>query len=673
MTHSNIDAPLRMFYGQVDYMQSNLPDEVIADFNKVLEVIKNVKFSPITIALAFSGIAICVNAFFRSLPEPSDQLKGLHNRFIRLDLEVSGKSIKANFKTLAAVVVPSSQRIWHLLEKIGKSEQTYYHDVKLLLGAYIALSFIDTPGIRKTLPAIFHKLSHRGSEGLSTDEIKALETMHLKAQVVFTEGRKKSVADDETDTFELYVQRLFRNKINNADPKARQGALDYKTIPVPKFCIMAEQLRKSCESGSDHAAKILTASFCGIPFKHIDKIPIIDSGIEDWVLAINCNEGLLKFDLNTVVPGGLQGFGQDYVSGSKILVKPLPKFLRDYLQERYEESSNSPLNLGQLLNQDQQEHYTYEVIAKFLNSVARVAINCGQIDPFLSDLIANDFRVLPSSKGYYRQTTRESIWHASAQFFNKVGWGNPVPFVSGLNFGSQAVLTDDAVKNMFTQLANGLGRTRPSNNATVERLFEFHERYTIYVGTLSLFSLSMRESKRLDIFVDEVSSGQRYILIDDKNTHGNASLQPVTINRILQQQFHLYKIHCKALLRRLQLGESPQKDFVRALQKIALNEHSPLLVTASEPYGVSTSFLTKFIGGKIEGNFGRHFWETTFQECGVTSRESAAHLRHQSAFNFNWDGASDFVLSELIERIDNAQVQKLSQLGISALAGLASR
>jgi hypothetical protein len=672
MTHRNVDAPLRTFYGQVDYLQSNLPDEVKADFDKVLEVLKNVKFSPISIGLSFSGIAICVNAFIRSLQEPNDQLKGLHNRFIRLDLEVTEKSKQANFKTLAAVVVPSSQRIWHLLEKIGKSEETYFHELKKFLGAYITLTFIDTPGIRKTLPSIFHKLSHRGWEGLNTAEIKALETMYLKAQIAFTEGGNKQL-DDEVDTFEFYIQRLFRNKIKYADPKARQGAMDYKTLPIPKFCIMAEELRKSCESGNEHSAKVLVASFLGIPFKHVDRLPLIDSGVDDWVLALNCNEGLVKFDLDTIVPGGLQGFGQDYVSGSKILVKPLPEFLRRYLLERYEKNQNPPVNLGELLNQNEPADYTYEVIAKFLNSIARVAINFGEIDPFLADLIANDFRVLPSSKGYYRQTNRKSIWHASTQFFNKVGWGNPVPFVSGLKFGSQAVLTDQAVKDMFAQLADHVKSSKPSNNATVERLLEFHEKYTVYVGVLCMFVLSTRASKRLDIFADEVTSFQRYIIINDKNTHGKASPQPVTINKILQQQFHLYKIHCESLLKRLKLRNCPQKNFIKALQKIALNEHAPLLVTASEPSGVSTTFLTKAIGGNIEANFGRHYWETTFQECGVTSRESAAHLRHQSKYSFNWDGTTDFVLSELIERIDNAQCKKLNELGIAALPGLALR
>lgn len=672
MRYDSIDAPLRTFYGQVDYLQSNLPEDVKGDFDKVLAFLKNVKFSPITMALAFSGIAICVNTFFRSIQKPSDECTGLHNRFIRLDLEVTEKSIKANFKTLAAVVVPSSQRIWHLLEKVGKTEENYFHDLKKLLGAYIALSFINAPGIRKTLPAIFYKFSHRGWEGLNISEKKALGTLYFKAQVAFTEG-SRNVDDEEPESFELYLQRQFRRKINYADPKARQGAMDFKTLPIPKFRMMAEQLRKSCEAGNDLAAKILVAALLGIPFKHIDKLPLIDSGKDNWVLALSCNEGVVKFDLDTIVPGGLQGFGEDYVRGSKILVKPLPVFLRDYLQKRYQNSQNTPVNLGELLNQSQATDYTYEVIAKFLNSVARVAINCGEIDPFLADLIANDFRVLPSSKGYYRQTTRESLWHASTQFFNKVGWGNPVPFVHGLNFGSQAVLTDDAVKSMFADLADAIQKARPSNNATLERLFAFHEQYTVYVGVLSIFVMSMRASKRLDIFTDEVASGQRYILINDKNVHANGSLQPVAINKILQQQFHLYKIHCISLLKRLKSRKCPQRNFIKALEKIAQNEHTPLLVTTLEPSGISTSFLTKYIGGNIEANFGRHYWETTFQECGVTSRESAAHLRHQSAFSFNWDGKSDFVLSELIERLDNAQCQKLNELGIAALVGLASR
>jgi len=671
MSNNFYNDPLKTFYGQVDCLQFNLSPQARKDFDQTIECLGDVKFLSISLATAFTGIAISMDVFFNAIKQPNLLGEGLFNRFVSLQIEVSEISEEVEFRNFSTVQVSSKHRMWQLFTKVGKVESIFSDDLKAHLGAYILLR-INGQSVRKDIPAILFKFSNGGKDALRADEWKALNILLTDAQKAFFVNDPLVLVEDHQNVEDLF-RKLFRNKVNFADPKVRQGAMDFKTLTIPKFLEMAAKLRLSCEAGSNYSAKVLIAAFVGIPFKHIDKVPLLLAEADDWVLVLDVDQAVIKFNLDLISPLGAEPAGIDYVRSSTILVKPLPEFLASFIRAKYSENHQSSSNIGQLLASDETLEYSYEIIAKFINSVARVAILHCNIDPFQANLIANDFRILPTSKGYYRQSTRQSVWNDSANFFSKVGWGAPAPFVDGLNFGSRAVLTDDAVQQLFYRLAAGVHNSRVSNNADVTRLFEFHNKFTIYVASLSVFCLVMRESKRLKIYADSVGFGQRCVLINDKNVHDSASLQPVTINRVLQEQFSLYISHCHSLLNRLTKHGNTHRSFIKGLREVVSRQHAPLFITIDQPLGISTAFLTKSWGENVVENFGRHYWETNFHKPGITSRESAAHLRHQSSGSFNWDGATDLVLGSLIERIDEAQVEQLNSLHIKAIPGLSKR
>lgn len=671
MKESPYNNRLNFYYGQVDYLQQHLSAPARADIDKTIELLGDVKFLPIPLKVAIEGITVSIDALRKKINNPNQIFDGCLHRFVSLHIELSEQYQKNNFKNFMILEVKPSERIWQLFVRIGNAANNYSDELKEFLGAYFLLRLDGNQTVRKDLPAILFKFSNGGRDALRDSEWMALEILLVKVRRDFSENVSSPIFDQEQSFEELVAQKL-RNKLEYADDKAKQGALDYKTLSIPVFCSMAAKLRSECEVGNNSSAKILLASFIGIPFKHIDKLPLLRPESEDWGIVFDPVEGVIKFDLDLVLPNGAKGNGNAYIRSSTILVKPLPEFLRVYLNAKLSRSIEYPRNIGELLGNGIDSEYSYEKVAKFINSVARVAIQFCDTDPYLAGLIANDFRILPKSKGYYKQTTRKDLWNASAQFFQQIGWGDPAPQANGLNFGSQAVISDDAIRSLFERLAIDI-QNKPSNNANISRVLSFHNKFTTYVGCLSVFSLVLRGSKKLPIYVDAVSQGQSYILVNDKNVHGKASLQPVTINRVLRDQFSLYILHCQSLFKRLKTLKNIDRNFIKALLGIISNEHVPLLVTTEQPFGISTASLIKNLGENLVGNFGRHYWETNFSQHGITSRESAAHLRHQSASNFNWDHGSDLILSDLNERIGKAQVDKLISLDIRAVAGLSGR
>lgn len=672
MNNISIAKAVANYYGQTDFYLNHMSLDGQDFLRLLISKIGEARFAPVSLKSSVEGMLICVHALLNNLKMPSEECMSLVLLFESSYSEICNTANNELLKTFSVSRTENKFKIWQISEKIAHSYLTIAADNKEIFGSYLLLLLTDLK-VSKSIPNIIQKLINSGSEILSYQESRAIAKLLLKAKLQLSKHADNESYENSLD-FNQLLTFIHRQKIYFADTKTRQGALDYKTLPIDSFLSMAANLRVKCEEGNPQALKVVLACFTGIPYKYLEQVPFLNSCYEEWKLIIDLENCLVKFDLDIISPDAAVGHGEEYLSSNKVLVKPLPVFVQHSLNVHFLNTIGPVKRIGDLLNDENEpELYPYEIIAKFINSFSRVAVQHSKVDTFDAGLIACDFRGFPSSKTYYRQTTRQQIWESSEKVFQSIDWGNAVPIVDGLAFGSQAVLTDEAVSKLFSRLINIITKNRPSNNCSIKRLLAFHQVFTVYSASLAVFCLVLRETNLVKIYADEVLSGQKYVLVNDKNVHGFASMQPVSINQILNEQFSLYAIHCAAMLHRFEKMDGVNLKFIAALRAIVSGKHVPLFVTEEYPQGVPTSILSHYWGENIVENFGRHYWETIFTKLGVNSRFSSAHLRHQTSSNLNWSATSDLVLDVLIEYLSKVQECKLIELNITAVYGLSRR
>lgn len=659
------------FYSQVDFYNTQMSAGRQDFFRLLVSIFGQLQFAPISIYSATTGLFEATSVFGKQIEHKSAALVNILDeiRFFRDEVVFISKKQRINAFSLGKK--KSNYLKWQILEVVANTKVGLNYKAVELVGAY-ALLILSGYKVSRSIPDVLYKLLHSDKEFLNEAESRVLAKIEFSAHQRLSE---LSHSEETELSFDQLLPFLYLWKINYADVKTRQGALDYKTYHVNQFIGIAQRLRAECESGDAYAFKCIVACFLGIPIKYIDQVPLISASNLKWKLAIDVDAGIVLFDLEVVAPFGAKISDSHYINANKILVKPLPEFVWKWLLNIKKQSQDSCATLGDLLGGENNSKYQNNFSeVRFINSFSRVAIHHSKVDVFEAGLIANDFRLFPSSKLYYHQTSRQKIWDVSQRIFDSIGWGKATPFVEGLAFGSCGVIKDQAVADLFEALASHVENPRPSNRSSLKSLIEFHNAITYYVATLSVFCLSLRDENPIKVFADDAINGKNYLLINDKRVHGDASTQPVTITNILKAQLEFYRIHCGVFAQRIRRNMfTVDIKFLKRLEDIFTAEHVPLFVTDYAPNGLSSHQLSKAWSIDLIENFGRHYWETKFSELGITCRESSAHLRHQTAGNLNWSGASDFVLDTFIKRISYAQDMLLKSLRISAIHGLARR
>jgi hypothetical protein len=308
-----------------------------------------------------------------------------------------------------------------------------------------------------------------------------------------------------------------------------------------------------------------------------------------------------------------------------------------------------------------------------VNSVARFATNSCQVDPYDAAVLSSDFRSTQSSKSYYRRTTRQLIWGAAERVFQKIGWGEPVEMFEGLAVGSSVVAKPEAIGSIFNNLAKSIEDSRPQSRASIESILAFHDKVCAYSGTFAIFCLALRNANPIKIRACDIDNQNQYLVLDDKHVLGEASSQPVVITKSLSQQLVFWRIHCRLIHDRLMKLNFSDQKFLKVLEGVHLQKSTSLFFFSENPYAASVAKVSKYWSSPLVENFARHFWETEFQKHGISSRFSAAQLRHQSQGTLSWSAESDFVLCEFIHQITLAQEKVLSELNIYPVHGLAKR
>ncbi len=650
------------YFGQVDLIhdQLSLPRK---DFFRLLTaLLGGLSQAPVSVSAAVEGMCFALTAFVGT---GTEQLNLLSD-FELLRNEISNAKL-APLPHFNLRRKRTKWLKWQLFEYVRFLVNVQTNPDLKYIGIYL---FCLLKGIKhnKRTPSILFKYLQSGGVGrLSEKELRTLLRMELNAKLYLTNEEESF-----TESFVEKVSFHFQNKIQYADAKTRQAVYYRKTYSATEFEYSCLQLKSMTEDTKLSKAACLTliAMLTNLPIGYVHEIPILESATDEWVVAVSITKWVIYFDLSIIAPGAANLAGEQYVPASQVLVKPLPLFLAKALQEHLCKAPETIKVMGDITGSDV---YLPDIRpAKLANTYAKYASD--KVDLFMGGLLANDFRSFPKSRVYYTQITRLEVWEATQIVFDGLGLGESVSMVEGLNIGSSAVLSDHAVTKLFSDLAESVEGARTSNNANLQSVISFHEKYTAYIATLTIFCLALRDANPIDINSSQVLGRQKFLIVNDKNVHADASPQPVAICRILHEQFELYRAHCAALLVRLNKAQKATfNKFKQSLEGVLAGGTQPIFFTPTSLKGFSSTALSAFWTVQAPLNFGRHFWATTFRRSGISDRETSAHLRHQQQGSLNWSTESNLILSSFIQRVDEAQTRKLLELGIQAIPGLSRR
>lgn len=649
--------PMR-YFGQIDLIhdQLSLPRK---DFFRLLTaLLGGLSQAPVSVSAAIEGMCYALTAFVDNSTEQLDLLT---------DLELLKSEIdNANLVSLPHFN-PRRKRAkwikWQLFEYVRLLVKSQTNPDLKYVGIYL-FCLIKSVKHNKQIPTMLFKFLKSGVGRLTERELRTLLQMELNAKLYLSDAE-----EGFSESFEEKVSFYFQNKIHYADTKTRQSVYDRTTYSPSEFEVICQQLKvltKHIEL-SKPTCLTLIAMMTGLPVGYIQDLPIIEHATDEWVIALSITDWVIYFDLSIIASGAVDLVGEQFVPASQVLVKPLPLFLAKVLQEHLSEVPGAIRTIGDFIGSDLRLPDMRP--SKLVNTYAKYASD--KVDLFIGGLLANDFRGFPKSRVYYAQITRLEIWEASQIVFDSLGFGETVTLVKGLNIGSSAVLADQAITKLFSELANSVEKARTSNNAPLERVLFFHEKYTAYVTTLTIFCLALRDANPIDVQSNQVLQGQKFLIVNDKEVHADASPQPVTICQILHEQFELYRAHCVALLVRLNKAKNPAfNKFKQSLESVLAGDAGSIFITPTALKGFSSTKVSSAWPIQVPLNFGRHFWASNFRRLGICDREISAHLRHQQKGNLNWSTDSNLILSSFIQRVDEAQTNKLLELDIHAIPGL---
>lgn len=657
-----LDKELGVDFGLCDLVIQRMTFNSQDFLRLLISQLGSMNSTPVNIKAVIRGLIKAIDSFANNYSGMTNEFYDFQKKVNAFSNEVTEIYEDLQLPESTMFKSKSSLRKWDILERAAYEDMDA--EVLRYIGAYYCLN-INQQKVNKNTHLHIYKFINGEKEFLSESAQKEL------AHTLSRAGKIYSVSK----SFEGTIKGYFHYRQLYANDKQRQSVNDWQTVSSSEFIQLAENLYAAAIDFDLRAIAIITSAIVGLPLHLCLQLPVLENYLSDWALGIDISSGVIKLDLDQIFPGKAKPKDHHalYKESTPILVKPIPQFLHEIFKQLFQQSNQAKIIRDLLRPEELQTKLTEFNESKFINSVARFAIHSCGIDQYEACLIANDFRHIPTSKTYYRQTTRQKIWEASSAFYQKIGWGEPVDYENGLSVGSRMVSKDEMIVKIFTDLGEVLESTRPSNRANVSTLLKFHDQFCAYTATFTIFCLALRNANPIRILSADFDSNRDYLLVDDKHVMGDASKQPVVITSSLSTQLQYWLIHCQRLLLRLNHLKYQDKSFIKMLERIVEQKNSSMFVMSTAPYSVSVAAVAKYWAVPLVENFARHFWESKFSEVGVSSRFSSAQLRHQVSGNLNWGGASDLVLTELVKKISDAQEKVLAELSISPKHGLSRK
>ncbi len=653
-------------FGVIDFNLKRMTFDGQDALRLLIRSLGEFKPSEVKLDSSMRGLCKALSAFDKFCDGTNDA----HSK-LRESIELATREIEAiNIEySLSYVTGLTSQkhakeiRKWKLIEACDDLNS---NNLLKYVGAFFSLLLTDRKVAAQTEDILWRLIKY-GEESLVNSSQKALARMLYRGQQVFT---------GETKSFVARVRSHYFFQKHYSSRKDRQSITDWRSMTRAEYLATTAELYERVRSGCVEGLVDAISLIIGLQPDLVLDAPILSHHSEEWVIVIDIQNGIILFDLSEIFPNGAKpndGVGDmGYEKSSTVLVKPLPQFISKVLQELYEKIPDAK-DIKSLLCLENKKTKTSNKITRLIKTTAIFATRYCKIDPYDACVLSGDFRGVASAKAYYRRTTRQASWSAANSFYAVIGWGECVENVEGLAFGSRVVAKDEVISSIFIDLSNQVNQIRPSNRCGVKKLLEFHNAFCNYTATFAIFCLALRDANPISLLSRDFHEFRSYIIVDDKNVLDEASALPVAITPALSEQLTYWRIHCANLANRLQAANYSDKKFINYLKGVVEYKESPLFVMSDPPYPVSVSRIAKSWTNPLVENFARHFWESKFNKVGVSSRFSAAHLRHQVSGVMSWASDSDFVLREFIKVISAAQEKVLQELHIFPVHGLARK
>lgn len=622
---------------------------------------------------ALGGAALAVIALGRWITEPDFLLREL---CAELTLPTPG------FKRNASSVLwrrLAKYPAWRLVLTITEEVQA---DLLAAIGAEIVNGVLEG---RTFPPGRANRLRELVEAGERADADPLVYKILHDAKVRFSASSAALVEKSQP----ARVMSYYRARFHYSGEHTQQARASHRALESSQFVKACEFLRARVEDDDARAVLQALVLLTGLSVELTRTLPLLSRWAGDWSAAIDIESGLYVFDLNAVGPHARRARGAGSVAASRILPRPLPQFLAVWLR-RMQQANPAALTTGELLDSPEISECDLlapacsarlkPTLARAGNTVERFCVAELGMHRVLAAFLSGRFETVPRSKVYYALVAREVVWQAAGALFDRIGWGAPVPLVTGLPAGALGVPTDDTMRRWFAWMTSELEAVVPGRNAGLGKLIEYHNTYTRAAASLLVFVLALRSVARLPITADVDIDALVVGLLDKRSPSAwapdgrSAGPHPTPFAKLARYQIDLYRRHCKALARRLRRFEN-FADAAVTLEQIGACAPVELLVQIThqgEIQPVGSSELVRWWPEEfsLAENFGRAYWQTRLVELGVSSRAIDRLMRHvtQGEHPLSSDGG-DSPLALALEVV-NAVNAELARLGVEPLRGI---
>ena len=653
-----------------------------------------------------AGVGVVIAAAAASISAYSATLIQANTDLVRILEEVQLLAAEAQVVTgradwPAELNFPLMRRLadspgWALLLEV--LADSVPQEAVVLTGAELALSLSVRKPFTKSFASCLHKtLTGKPPEREAAEIIwkKKAVKIRLAADAFFESARRSNLqSESETsDNFSVALTKMIRAKIEFASDKDHQCVLDHRSQNSAQIKASAKYLRQQIECGDDDAIQEAVAVIGGLQAPMVLDMPLIGPWLRNWLMAVDLSEGCIKTSADLYGSGRAKprvGGTKGVVPAGDIIVKPLPCFLNEQLVSKYQAHSDAR-NVGHILPAARARAQDITVqsragescglkpsVARLINGIGKFAVGLG-IDRYIAALLTNDPRLVPTGKFYYAQATREEIWNSAGLLYESIGWGAPVPLVRGLAFGSRVTATEETVMRWYAWMLQQVQSVKPGRRYNLKGLIEHHNTYAKCCASLASFLLALRARKPIHLSAADCSGDRTSAPIRDKDVGATAGRFPVPLVPVLRDQFGLWFAHCHELDRRLdKFGLLGSSKLRMRLRQIAAGDEVSMFITVNSrkhPAAIATQDIVDWWPGEfgLEGNFGRHFWQTALRRNCVASSDIDALMRHSLRGTDPWSSTSNKVPADVIDRVSDNMTNILARLRVLEVVGLSSK
>lgn len=399
---------------------------------------------------------------------------------------------------------------------------------------------------------------------------------------------------------------------------------------------------------------IFFAEFSGLAPTHLRSIPVAKPGDlekENCNIWIDAELGLLVKNYKVLCSDVSKFTAGNRESTGYIFYQPLPACVHITFVELLKSSAEAK-TLGDLipeLSEISNRQTLYPSTAGFAPSWAKLRISIAPylrqsgMDALLAAALTADFAATLKSKLYYSRITTVEVVAAANQAYKLLGFEPFIHTKLDLQFGTDALSTDEDLRQVYARLADQTKAITPPNNATVEKLLAHHNQLTYLVGFLLSLVCALRESKVLPITSGDAAP-VRTFAIDEKTPEGIEGHLEALIPPSMYALLMDYKAHCCRLAARLQ-KKHVRTEFTTRLCEIQNIDGAPLLVLAG-PTGSAKLMGTSDIlhvakPTMLAPDFGRKWAENALRKAGMRSTDIDRILRHEGRGQESMSSASD--------------------------------